>query len=874
MGDEFGGAKPKLPSGSKKTKSKKSHDDKINIQNGQPQSLEQSPPLNGYHGVSRVQDYLVDDDMYNNRKVDNKDSVKKNDFEMMDAKYKDLVLSTEQEYLSAKERWKKSGQALRKYFTEKLRFKNERQVEKGKRLVHSSKPSNKHVSKKVQLKSASSEGTSKGIPRSKSFLERMGFKKDTRTIEEKLDSLRLKVSKSFDSSSAYESNTSYTDFGLRQDSGSRLDSGSTSESPTPRSFPGKSPIKSVLSSTNNTQCNNSTSKPPICAKKKSRAFPSCNKKEKKSSSKEKSKKVKNKDKTSSCSPLRLRKETKVSSDEDYELVFDPEYDEVVRRPRRTRQAHDSPVQDRQLTSTTSNIVAGLQYALPYLPERFRRQTQTSQEDEHPGTSQTVSKQKSNGAPSSKSKTKKKSEEKDESWKKRLDHWANETQDDEEECYDNLNGRLFALSTIRNNDNSQTHEQQDVLERLNFETSLNDPFHVRESRNNSQSVEICSGLLDLVKDIDEPFTDSGEFGNESESNQRYCDRLLDISSHENSNRPSSRSFCLRRSRSSDIWLPDARLSSLSSPSDGNFVPLEEDSHDSRESDEDLDQKYVEQILQRCRARGDNSETSTTEGRPSSIHLTLRGRAGSRRGSRDNDSEMGIRSGIEDDSSSTPTEGADTRSWLTMPSSDSSLDADDEFECECEHCQLLRQHGHRSSQIDLTQPLTLDLLERSTYDLSGAMEMAHGELDVQAPTSADSSFDSDQLRRMYMDDYDYLLMERPYNELDWLDIDNTPLSVMLEDVIQQMLSVQPELLADQATPPAPSIVIDMLPTVTLTQQLIDHHQSCSICLCPCELEEIMTQLPCQHIFHPICIQAWLSKSGTCPVCRGKVSRQESC
>ena len=31
---------------------------------------------------------------------------------------------------------------------------------------------------------------------------------------------------------------------------------------------------------------------------------------------------------------------------------------------------------------------------------------------------------------------------------------------------------------------------------------------------------------------------------------------------------------------------------------------------------------------------------------------------------------------------------------------------------------------------------------------------------------------------MDDYDYLLMERPYNELDWLVIDNTPLSVMLE------------------------------------------------------------------------------------------------
>ena len=42
--------------------------------------------------------------------------------------------------------------------------------------------------------------------------------------------------------------------------------------------------------------------------------------------------------------------------------------------------------------------------------------------------------------------------------------------------------------------------------------------------------------------------------------------------------------------------------------------------------------------------------------------------------------------------------------------------------------------------------------------------------------------------------------------------------LQDVIQQMLSVQPELLADQAAPPAPAVVIDNLPTVTLNQQMI--------------------------------------------------------
>ena len=46
-------------------------------------------------------------------------------------------------------------------------------------------------------------------------------------------------------------------------------------------------------------------------------------------------------------------------------------------------------------------------------------------------------------------------------------------------------------------------------------------------------------------------------------------------------------------------------------------------------------------------------------------------------------------------------------------------------------------------------------------------------------------------------------------------------VFQDVIQRMLSAHPELLADQSLPPAEPSVIDNLPTVTITQQLIGNN-----------------------------------------------------
>lgn len=44
-----------------------------------------------------------------------------------------------------------------------------------------------------------------------------------------------------------------------------------------------------------------------------------------------------------------------------------------------------------------------------------------------------------------------------------------------------------------------------------------------------------------------------------------------------------------------------------------------------------------------------------------------------------------------------------------------------------------------------------------------------------------------------------------------------------------------------------------------------EKCTICLVEFEDGETVNQLPCQHIFHVNCIENWLLRTATCPVCK---------
>ncbi|NXY64929.1 PJA2 ligase, partial [Callaeas wilsoni] len=72
-------------------------------------------------------------------------------------------------------------------------------------------------------------------------------------------------------------------------------------------------------------------------------------------------------------------------------------------------------------------------------------------------------------------------------------------------------------------------------------------------------------------------------------------------------------------------------------------------------------------------------------------------------------------------------------------------------------------------------------------------------------------------------------------------------------------------EQTHPPATKETIDRLPQITVTGDYNGQEQCCTICCSEYVEGEIITVLPCHHLFHKPCVTLWLQRSGTCPVCR---------
>lgn len=57
------------------------------------------------------------------------------------------------------------------------------------------------------------------------------------------------------------------------------------------------------------------------------------------------------------------------------------------------------------------------------------------------------------------------------------------------------------------------------------------------------------------------------------------------------------------------------------------------------------------------------------------------------------------------------------------------------------------------------------------------------------------------------------------------------------------------------------------VTVSSAVLD--KSCQICMSLYEVGEQFTTLPCLHQYHPACIQNWLARKTTCPICLTSVA-----
>lgn len=67
---------------------------------------------------------------------------------------------------------------------------------------------------------------------------------------------------------------------------------------------------------------------------------------------------------------------------------------------------------------------------------------------------------------------------------------------------------------------------------------------------------------------------------------------------------------------------------------------------------------------------------------------------------------------------------------------------------------------------------------------------------------------------------------------------------------------------------------LPTFGYEKQETSESMQCMICLIAFEEGEDVKQLPrCHHLYHPMCIDQWLSRNYTCPICRDSAKKDET-
>ncbi|XP_022911485.1 E3 ubiquitin-protein ligase RNF181-like [Onthophagus taurus] len=108
-----------------------------------------------------------------------------------------------------------------------------------------------------------------------------------------------------------------------------------------------------------------------------------------------------------------------------------------------------------------------------------------------------------------------------------------------------------------------------------------------------------------------------------------------------------------------------------------------------------------------------------------------------------------------------------------------------------------------------------------------------------------------------------MANYFDEMGWTPLRDgeTPnLTTLIQQLLRDFLMFD-ENTTNRLPPPASKSAVLNLKTDVLSSE----GDQCPICLKRFKIDETFKQMPCEHSFHPECIDLWLSKTNSCPLCR---------
>ncbi|CAK8566599.1 unnamed protein product [Lathyrus sativus] len=86
-----------------------------------------------------------------------------------------------------------------------------------------------------------------------------------------------------------------------------------------------------------------------------------------------------------------------------------------------------------------------------------------------------------------------------------------------------------------------------------------------------------------------------------------------------------------------------------------------------------------------------------------------------------------------------------------------------------------------------------------------------------------------------------------------------------LLEQLSHIEINGISRYENPPATKAAIDSLPTIEIDKTHLEMESHCAVCKEAFELNTVVREMPCKHIYHPECILPWLALHNSCPVCR---------
>ncbi|CAH8382343.1 unnamed protein product [Eruca vesicaria subsp. sativa] len=78
--------------------------------------------------------------------------------------------------------------------------------------------------------------------------------------------------------------------------------------------------------------------------------------------------------------------------------------------------------------------------------------------------------------------------------------------------------------------------------------------------------------------------------------------------------------------------------------------------------------------------------------------------------------------------------------------------------------------------------------------------------------------------------------------------------------------------QGRSPASKSSVESMPRVVIGEDEEIGKGGCSICLDEWSVGDVAAEMPCKHKFHSKCVEEWLGRHATCPLCRYEMPVEE--